>query len=889
MDRSRAPLPARLAAFLVPRARRRAWLAEWAGEVAWARTRIPPGRAGWEGRLRLGVRTAWCVADALVLRAEEISMEGTIRGLRFALRGLVRNPLFSTLSVLTLALGIGATSAIFTVVNGVLLEPLPFQDEETLVAVGLSAPRLGYDDVPLSQGSYLYFRDRLRTLDGLALYQSERMALLGGGEPQEVAAARVTPSFFEVLGVGALLGRTFTVDEGRPGAEAVAVLSEGLWTERFGADPSVLGRVVEMDGVQRRIVGVMPASLRYPGEETRVWRPMEIDEATAPVMAFGQPGIGRLAPGASVADVGREVQGLLAGLGEYAPDQVPPAFLENAGLVSRVEPLRARIVGDISRALWVVLGTVAAVLLIACANVANLFLVRAESRSREVALRTALGADRGSLSRLFLGEGLVLAALAGVIGLALAHVGVGVFVSLAPAGIPLVSQIAVDGTVLAVTAGLALGTGLLFGMIPVWRAGPGELSSTLRDAGGRGRTAGRRAQRARNGLVISQVALALVLLIGSGLMLRSFQALRSVDLGFRAEHVLTVPLAPSGASYRTPGERLALYEPILDLVQALPGVEQAALADHVPLDGRLTAGPFYIEGIAETDADNPPIGEAFQVTPGYFEALSIRVLRGRGLTRDDDGRANRGVVVSRATAETWWGGEDALGRRLSWNDDRVWYTVVGVVDDVRFRAPDRDPDFAVYFPLVAGDESTMVVPNGATLTVRTTGDPMDLLPAVREAVWSVDPNLPITRALPAEELVARATSRTSFTVLLLGLASSIALVLGAVGIYGVIAYVVGQRRQEIGVRMALGARAGSVRRMILVQGLGVVGAGAALGLVVALALSSVMEGLLFGVTRLDPWTYGGVTAVLLTVAAAASWLPAWRASRVDPVQALRAE
>jgi predicted permease len=809
--------------------------------------------------------------------------------LRLAVRGLARSPLFSALATLTLALGIGATSAIYTVVDGVLLEPLPFEDEGELVAVGLSAPRLGYPEIPLSAGTYVHFRERLRTLERLAIWESERVVLVGEGEPQEVAGAAVTPSFFEVLGVEPLLGRTFTEEEGAPGAEPVVVVSEGLWRERWGADPGVVGTLLDADGVPRRVVGVMPAGLRYPQEETRVWRPRVIDPATAPMIAFGEPGIGRLAPGATAADVALEVQGLIDGLPERFPDEVPPGFLESTGLVSRVESLRASVVGDVSRALWVVLGTVGGVLLIACANVANLFLVRAEGRAREVALRTALGAGRASLARLFLVEGIVLAVVAGAAGLLLAAVGVRVFVALAPSTIPLVSRVGIDASVLAVTAALALGTGLAFGLVPVARGGAGELASTLRDAGGRGGTPGRAGQRVRHALVVAQVALALVLLVGSGLMLRSFQALRTVDLGFGAEGVLTVPIAPPAAVYDSPGERLALYGPYLERVEGLPGVRVAALADHVPLDGFMTAGPFYVEGVAERDWDDPPVAEAFRVTPDYFEALGIRLLRGRALGRDDAATLARSVLVSRAAADTWWGGQDPLGRRIRWNEDESWWTVVGVVEDVRFRSPDRPAGFAVYLPLEAGDPGDPDVPRSATLVVGVSGDPMDALPAVRDALWALDPNLPITRAAAATELVGRARSRTSFTVVLLGLASVIALALGAVGVYGVVAHVVGRRRREIGVRIALGAAGGRVRRMVLLQGLAPVGIGVAVGLAGAAALSAVLEGLLYGVTGLDPLTYGTVTVVLASVAAAASWLPAWRASRLPPLEALRSD
>lgn len=872
---------------LVPYLRRASWRREWQAELAYAfsTTASKSGR----GKRRLLMRALWSHVDALWVWKEEITMTRLLADLRLAVRSLRRAPMFTAVSVLTLALGIGANAAIFSVVNSVLIKPLPYPESERIVTVLFEAPGLGLPMIPFSEGVYLFVRDNQHAYEAVGMYNTERVNLVGDGDPEQVDGARITPSVLDVLRVIPALGRPFGPQDAVPGADPVAMLSHDLWNRRYGAEPGIVGSTLELDGVMRRVVGIMPADFSWFDENPAVWRPFVIDPADAPVSSFSYPGIARLADGETLQSAHDDMVSLVGRLGEQFPDDLPAGMLEQARFAPQLSSLRAILVGDIQRSLWVVLGTVALVLVIACANVANLFLVRAETRQREVTLRAALGAGRADLVRFYLTESVLLGLAGGLAGLVMAWAGLRAFVASAPSAIPRVEEIGIDGAGLVLTLALSVFAGVVFGAIPMLRSGGRDLAGKLRE-GGRSTTAGGGAVSTRNVLVVAQVALALVLLVGSGLMIRSFTALRNVDPGFRAENVLTVGVAPPSAEYPGPEERSAFWDQLFDRLSVIPGVVASAGITGVPLGGNKSAGGAYIEGQMPGEDEIPPIAEKRQVTPGYFSTMGISLLEGREFTDADGADGFPAAVVSASFARRHWPGENALGHRLSeGRDDPTWFEVVGVAADVHFETLDKPAEEAIYFPTRNGPPDDLDVPGSMDLVLRTTSDPGKLADAVRAAVWEVDARLPIANMQPLARVLRNSVSRTSFTLAMLGIAAGVALLLGAIGIYGVISYLVSQRTQEIGLRIALGAPAASVRRMVVRRGMTLTVIGIGIGLAAAVGVSSVLAALLFEVSATDPVTYVGVTLVLVLTALVASWLPALRASNVDPVIALRAE
>ncbi len=875
------------AARLVPFRDREAWRREWEAELTWAARRLEEGGgASPAGRFRLRVRAVACVIDALILW-REAAMTGMWNEIRFALRGLFRSPGFTAVAVLTLALGIGANTAVFTLVDGVLLKPLPFPQADRLVDVG-HIGRGGQDKLPMSPGLYVVYRDHARSFQSLAMYRSTAVNLVGEGEPVRVQAMSATPALFDVLRVQPALGRGFTADDGKEGAEPVAVLSHALWRDRFGGAPDVVGRTVVLDGTSRTIVGVLPEGFAFSDADAQVYIPMVVDDVTASTASFSPSGVARLAPGVTAEGANAELQGLIDRLGELRPDDPAVGFLKNVSLAARVRPLKEAVIGDVGRTLWILMGTVGFVLLIACANVANLLLVRAEGRQRELAVRLAIGAGRAAVLRPFLAESLALALAGGVLGVGVAWAAVRVATAMAPGILPRMGQVGIDPRVLAFTAAASLVAALLFGLFPVLRVGRTDLSGQLKDGGGRGGTGGRERHRVRNALVVTQMALALVLLVGSGLMLRSFLALRSVDPGFDTGGVLTVRLTLPPAEVPDEGAAATFFRQLEENLAAQPGVVAAGAAAAVPLGGRLSYFGEDIEDHPVGPDEIPPLAYGDWVDPGYFATLGIPVVEGRALQAGDEADGFRGVVVSQAFAKRWWPDGSAVGRRLR-PGDGDWWQIVGVVGDAHYRGLEQDPEEMVYYPTLFGTP-----PNGGTIrtrevVVKTAGDPSAFLPVLRREVWALNPRIPLADPRTLDEVRRRATARTSFTVAMLGAASFVALLLGMVGIYGVIAYVVGQRTREIGLRMALGASGSQVQGMIVRQGLALAAVGVGLGLVAAVGMSSVMSTLLYGVSATDPLTYGAVALALTAVAALASWVPARRAAGVEPTVALREE
>ena len=820
-----------------------------------------------------------------------------LAAIRPTLRRLSRAPGFTTVSILTLALGIAGTTAAFSVVNAVLIRPLPYADPERLVQLWHSAEGIGMPKVEQSDASYWQYATKVtRSFESVASYRNMSATLTGGQDPERVQAAQLTASLIPTLGVRPMLGRNFTAEEDRVGGAAVVLISHSLWQRRFGGDRAILGKTVQVDGVAREVVGVMPPTFHFPGTDDELWTPMRVDPANLNTGSFNRYAIGRLRAGVTMAAATAEMQPVLMRLPDDVPGMMTRRMFEQAKLRVVLHRLQDDVVGDIRPILFTVLGTVALVLLIACANVANLFLVRAEARAKEVAVRSALGASPGTLIRLYLGESLALSAAGAVLGVGLAYAALRLLLRLAPDSLPRASEIAIDGASLAVALAVAVVTGLFFSAVPFIRAGKAELSPMLRD-GARGSTSGRERQRVRNAFVVAQVALALVLLAGSGLLARSFQQMRAVKPGFDPNGVLTLRLTLPEAEYRTPGDINRFYHLLTTRLAALPGVEAVGATTKLPLvsDGSNNNG-IWVEDRPITKDEIPTIHSTAAVTSNYFKAMGIPVVEGRAFRDDGSDRATREAIVGQSFAKHFWPNGSAIGKRVkAGGPDGPWSTIVGVVGDVHDLALTRPVDEMIYLPVVQviqpqpGVTDSVFADNAMTLTIRATGDPLALFSAVRREIWDVDRNLPLVNVRELGEVLGAAMARTTFTLIMIGAAAGVALLLGAIGIYGVISYMVSLRTREIGVRMALGARSQQVRRMIVRQGMGLATIGIAIGLVGAVGLSRLISSLLYGVAPHDPFTLVGVTVSLLIVAAVASWLPAMRAARIDPIEALRAD
>lgn len=817
--------------------------------------------------------------------------------LRITLRMLLKAPLFSAVAILTLAVGIGSNAAIFSVVNGVLLKPLPFPDPESLVGIWHTAPGLGFDEVNQSPAFHFTYLDESRTFESVGMWDNGSVSVTGLAEPEQVASMNVTWQILPMLGIDPLLGRRFSEEDDTPGTPETVVLGHGYWQRRFGGAPDVVGRTLTINGVTREIISVLPEDTRFLSYDPDVYLPFRFDRTRVFVGNFSYQAIGRLRPDASVASANADVERMVPMAVERYPGGVTMGMLEQARFGALVRPLKQDVVGDVGNVLWVLLGTVAMVLLIACANVANLFLVRAEGRQREMAVRTAMGAGRGDLTGQLLLESVVLGAAAGVVGLGLAAAGLKLLVTMGPESIPRLSEIGVDARVLAFTFVVSVLAGVLFGLFPALRLGMPNLVGILKE-GGRGGSAGRERHVARNTLVVAQMALALVLLTGSGLMVRSFQALRAVDPGFTApEEVLTFRVSIPSAEMEDPALAAQTHQEMLRAVHALPGVASASITSSVTMDGYDSNDPLESEARPVAGDQIPPLRRYKFVGAGTFATLGNRMLAGRDLTwADIDQRAKVVIVTENLAREEWGDPASAVGQRVrqAFGEGREgpWYEVVGVAADIRDNGIGRDPVATVYWPQVMEEfyDAPVFTSRSMAYAVRTASvSPTSLLPSVREAVWSVNPNVPLAQVRTLDEIAQGSMAQTSFTLVMLAIAAGVALFLGAVGIYGVISYVVSQRTREIGVRMAMGAESADVSRMVLKQAGALAGLGVLVGLGAAAALTRLMASLLYGVSPLDPVTFGSVAIALSAIALLASWIPAWRASRVDPVVALRSD
>ena len=822
-------------------------------------------------------------------------MTSAVREIRYAWRRLRRAPAFAITATLTLALGIGATTAVFTVVNAVLLRPLPYERSEDLVDLSHSLQLSGINQVRQSDATFLLYRRTSRSFSGIGAYSNGAVSLdsdagRGGTDAERASAGFMTADVLRVLRVSPLRGRNFLESEDRPNGNRVVLIGERLWKRRYGSDPNIIGRHIAVDGVSREVVGVMREDFRFPVADAELWLPLAFDPAKTEPAGFNFSAVGRLAPNVTPTAAAAELSRILPRVVTEFPSMLSPSMLEQAHMRATVTPLRDVIVGDIGPVLWVVLGTVGFVLLIACANVANLFLVRAEARQKELAVRAALGAERGELLVPLAMEGALLALAGGAIGLALAVPGVRLLQSLGNGiDIPRLAEVGVDGRVLAFTLAATVVAALGFSLLPMLRVGTMRLVTALKDLG-RSATVGRERHRARMALVVSQVALALLLLAGSGLMARSFARLRAVNPGFDPTNVLTFRIATPDARYRTPADRYRLYENVETALRALPGVRSAGGTSWLPLaDVDHDNGAIWVEDHPTPQGTVPPVHDQVNATTGYFTAMSIPLLSGRWFSTIDPTRPPLEALVSRSFAQRYWKNESPIGKRIHAGPTDQWHTIIGVVGDVRIEGLDQEPPQTVYFPTIDSQDTTLYTPSAFTFVVRASGNPEALTAAVRGVLRELAPAVPIFSAQPMSAVVTRASARTSFTLLMLGIASGAALLLGAVGIYGVISYMVSLRTREIGVRMALGAAPAEIGRMVSRQGLTMAATGVAIGLIAALLLTRYLRALLFEVSPTDPLTLGGVSLALLVVALAASWLPARRAARVEPAVALRAE
>jgi putative ABC transport system permease protein len=813
------------------------------------------------------------------------------RDARFAVRSLLRSPAFTAIAVLTLALGIGANTAIFSVVYSVLLRPLAYADPERLISIRAAYSATGAQDIPASQPEYHDYLEGVSSLEDLAAVYPISINLTGLGEPQRIQAAVVSDNYFRLLGAAPALGRDFTPEDDRGQIGYVVIISYDLWRKRFGGDPGVIGKTVRLDDDPMTIIGIMPRGFRHVLESgtspMEVWAPIALDNPDTEFLNVRNARvydlIGRLEPGRTVEEARAEF-GVLAG---RLRAQYPEVYPTAQGWHPVAQPLAEQVVGDVRPALLVLLGAVGFVLLIGCANVANLLLARATMREREIALRTALGSSRGRLVRQLLTESLVLAVFGGGLGLLLAAWGSSALGRLVALYLPRAGEIELSLPVLGFTAFLIILTGVVFGVMPALQASRADLQGVLKD-GGRG-SAGAPRTRMRAALVVAEVAVALMLLAGAGLMLRSFQRLMAVEYGFDPDRLLTlqvwlpVPNDRSKGRFQTHAQRRSFYERALAAVEAVPGVRDAALISRLPLNGQNDAR-VTIEGRA-IGPDEPPVtAEGRLVSPNYFETMGIPLLSGEGLPAVADSLSRRHVVVNRTMAEKFWPGADAIGRRLRFGDDGPWLTVTGIVGDVRQIGLADPPKQEVYsaFHTVSSQEMSMVV--------RTVDDdPERLGAAVTAAIRSVDPEQPVFGVMSMERVIENASAERRISMVLLLLFAGMALLLSAIGIYGVMAYTTTQRRHEIGIRLALGAGTPQVLRLVVGQGMRLVLLGLGAGLLGAWVLSRALTSQLYGITAQDPVTYTTVALLLGTVALVATWVPARRATRVDPMVSLRSE
>jgi putative ABC transport system permease protein len=815
--------------------------------------------------------------------------------LKHVARRLLHSPMFTLVTLVTIALGVGANSAIFSVINGILLKPLPYPDSERLVSVWQTAPGIGITDLEASPSDYFTFLEENRTFQHFGIFNGDSVSVTGLSAPEQVPALDVTSGTLAALGIQPTLGRWFTLKDETHGSPETVILTHGYWQRRFGGDASVIGRRIMADGEAREIIGVMPPTFRFLDEKPDLIFPFQFERAKVFLGNFSYYAIARLKPGVTLGQANADVARMIPLVNAKFPP--PPGFsaklFEDARIQARVRPLKQDVIGGLGKVLWVLMASIGVVLLIACANVANLLLVRAEGRQQELAIRTALGAGSAQIAREFLVESVFLAMLGGAAGLGLAYAALRLLVAIAPAYLPRLENITIDPLVLLFTLVLSLVAGVLFGLMPVFKFAAPSVMSALR-AGGRTLSQSKQTHRARNTLVVLQVALAAILLIGSGLMIRTFLALRHVQPGFTSPRELqTLAVFIPEAQVKEPERVVRMQQEILRKISSIPGVSSAAFANSVPADRNDSTDLLYAEDRTYAEGRWPPLRRFKFVAPGFFQTIGTRLIAGRDLTWTDIYDQRPVVMISENMAREFWRDpRAAIGKRIREGMKDPWREIVGVVADIRSDGADQKAPTTVYWPVMMknfwGDET--FIQRRSVFAIRgPRAGSQSFLKEIRQAVWSVNPDVPLADIRTLDEIYRGSMARSSFTLVMLAIAGGMALLLGIVGIYGVISYSVSRRTREMGIRIALGARQSELTGMVVRHGMLLAAIGLAMGLVGAAAVTRIMSSLLFEISPVDPLTYCTVSAGLLLAAATASYLPAHRASAVNPVEALRAE
>jgi putative ABC transport system permease protein len=815
--------------------------------------------------------------------------------LKYVLRRLAAAPIFTLLTIATLAVGIGANTAIFSVINGILLKPLPYPRPDELIVITHSAPGINFTDTGIAPFLYFTYLEQGRTFAHFGIWTSDSLSITGLAEPEQVNAIDVTFDLLPALGVQPVLGRWFSEKDDSPDAPRTAVLTYPYWQTRFGGDRSVIGRRIVADGQAHEIIGVMPENFRFLDRQPALLVPMRLDRAKTLLGNFHYRGIARLKTGVSITQASADMARLIpVALRSFPP---LPGFnlkmFEDARLTATPRPLKDDLVGDIRKTLWVLMSTIGIVLLIACANVANLLLVRAEGRRHELAIRAALGAGWNRIIGELLMESVTLAVLGGIAGVGLAYGALKILLAMAPANLPRLDQISIDGNVVLFTLAVSVLAGLLFGAVPAIKAAGRGVSLTLR-AGGRSMSQSREGHRARNALVIVQVAMALVLLIGSGLMIRTFQALKTVKPGFTdPAQVETMEITIPESQVHDPVATVRMEQAILDKLNAIPGVFAAAGIKSIPMTGNDWRDPIYAEGHVYPANHIPPLRRYQFISPGLLKAMGYSLVAGREFTWTDIYEQRPVAMLSENLARELWGDPaNAIGKQVREFTNSPWREVVGVIGDEREDGVDQKAPTIAYWPILAShfEGNDVALRRTLTYVIRSPrAGTQSFLKEIQAAVWSVNPNLPLAQVRTLEAVYEKSLARTSFTLVMLAIAGGMALLIGLVGIYGVVSYSVSQRTREIGIRIALGAQHGAVTGMFLRHALLLAATGAGAGLVIASLLVRFISSLLFGVSALDPLTYAGVSIVLIAAVLIASAIPARRATSIDPLQALRTE
>jgi predicted permease len=813
-------------------------------------------------------------------------------------RRLGRAPLFTAITLLTLAVGIGANTVVFSVIEGVLLKPLNYPHADRLVGVWYHIPGIEIDKMPMAPFLYFIEREQSTLFEDIGVYQGDSLSVTGAGEPEHVQGLDVTDGTLPILGAKPVLGRLFTRRDDSPGAPQTVVLSYGYWRKKFGGNESVIGRPIILDGKAREIIGVLPRDFTFLDREgDALYLPMQWDRSKTKLGNFSYPGVARLKPGVTLEQVKAEMASLVpvAMRSFPAPEGFPLSLFEKVKMNPTPRPLKQDVIGDVGNVLWVLMGSIGVVLLVACANVANLLLVRVEGRRQELAIRTALGAGRARITAGILFESLVLGFAGSLIGLALAFGALRVLVAMAPTGLPRLHEIGIDLPVLLFTLGLALFVSLVIGLIPVIKFGGVTLNTGLRE-GGRGLSQGRERHRARKALVVVQVALALVLLICSGLMIRTFRAMTHVSAGFADPDSLRVfhVFIPETRVPDTQRDGVVRMEQTIEnKIAAIPGVSSVSFASTVPLEGFSQNDPIFAQDHTYKQGELPPIRRFKFIAPGYLSTLGTPLVAGRDLTWAETYQKRPVAIVSENLArELWNSPAAAVGKEIRVGTIDDWREIIGVAGDVHDDGVNNPAPSTVYWPVIQDrfeGQKEMVRRNVAFVIRSPRAGSAAFMKEVQGAVWSIDSDLPLADPSTLGEMYTKSMARTSFTLVMLCVAGSMALLLGIVGIYGVIAYAVAQRTREIGIRMALGAKREELTGMFVRQGLMLTAMGIAFGVGAAFATMRLMASLLFNVSSTDPWTYGAATAAVIAISWIACYLPSRRAAAVNPVNALRAE